>query len=249
MTTTSIDEAQRAEGQTGPTRHTTKAVKAGVATGFAVLLVGGYAGSWKWTGFPDNSSLWDWLHLALLPAAFGTLPLWLRERTAVGARRKRALGILVVAFAVLVALGYGLNWRWTGFPGNTLWDWLELLLLPAVVIAWPVLREQVDRLGAVHVAGLASAAVGLGVLIAGGYGLHWSWTGFAGNTLWDWLQLLLLPFVLPCLVLPSLVGWMTVEIESNKAERAGRREAEALTLPEPAGVGERGLVDEAPPVG
>jgi hypothetical protein len=40
---------------------------------------------------------------------------------------------------VLVTAGYSLDWRWTGFPGNTLWDWLHLLLVPFVlpiVLAW-----------------------------------------------------------------------------------------------------------------
>jgi hypothetical protein len=32
------------------------------------------------------------------------------------------------------------------------------------------------------------------VLLAGGYGLHWSWTGFPDNgTVWDWLKLVVLP--------------------------------------------------------
>lgn len=40
-------------------------------------------------------------------------------------------------------------------------------------------------------------AVGLAVIILGGYGLSWSWTGFKeNNTLWDWLRLTVLPIVL-----------------------------------------------------
>jgi hypothetical protein len=42
---------------------------------------------------------------------------------------------------------------------------------------------------------LAAMAVFLGI-IAGGYILNWQWTGFRGNTLWDWLKLLVLPVVL-----------------------------------------------------
>jgi hypothetical protein len=28
----------------------------------------------------------------------------------------------------------------------------------------------------------------------------WHWTGFVGNTLWDWLQMLLVPFAIPAAV-------------------------------------------------
>jgi hypothetical protein len=33
---------------------------------------------------------------------------------------------------------------------------------------------------------------------------NWKWTGFRGNTLWDWLHLLLLPLLLPMIVVPAL---------------------------------------------
>ena len=41
----------------------------------------------------------------------------------------------------------------------------------------------------------------IALFILGGYKLHWDWTGFNGNsksgkTLWDWLQLLIIPFAL-----------------------------------------------------
>jgi hypothetical protein len=31
--------------------------------------------------------------------------------------------------------GYALRWRYTGYPGDTLRDWLQLLLLPLMVPA------------------------------------------------------------------------------------------------------------------
>src|SRR5260221_1849855 len=46
---------------------------------------------------------------------------------------------LFVTLVVLVILGgYKLNWNWTGFNGNnksgkTLWDWMQLLFIPAVL--------------------------------------------------------------------------------------------------------------------
>jgi hypothetical protein len=42
--------------------------------------------------------------------------------------------------------------------------------------------------------------LGFVVVVIGGYGLDWTWTGFTGNTPWDWLQLLLVRFVLPVAV-------------------------------------------------
>ena len=45
-------------------------------------------------------------------------------------------------------------------------------------------------------------AVGLVAVCAlGGYLGGWAWTGFRGNTLWDWLELLVVPFVLPVVLL------------------------------------------------
>ena len=38
-------------------------------------------------------------------------------------------------FLALVLAGYLAHWRWTGFTGNTVWDWLHLLLLPLLVPA------------------------------------------------------------------------------------------------------------------
>ena len=220
--------AKRSSAATRPTGGTAPLVKAGLALGFAIVIAGGYAGPWRWTGFPDNSSLWDWLHLVLLPVTFGALPLWLKERHSMGRARHRAVLAGLGLFAALVALGIGFNWTWTGFADNTLWEWLELLVLPAVVVAWPVVVEQLrnNRPAVVCTLGLTTAVTA--VLIAGGYELHWTWTGFAGNTLWDWLQLVLLPAILPWWILPSLSGWMKAEIEANQsvladpAPRGGR---------------------------
>ena len=61
-----------------------------------------------------------------------------------------------------------------------------------------------------------------GPTLIGGYAWRWTWTGYQGNTLWDWLQLLLLPLVFPTILLPALLKW----ISGNAAERASQ-EAEA----------------------
>ena len=41
--------------------------------------------------------------------------------------------VVLAAFAALVLAGYLVPWAWTGFTGNTLWDWLSLALLPLVL--------------------------------------------------------------------------------------------------------------------
>jgi len=108
---------------------------------------------------------------------------------------KRALlGTGLALLALTLIGGYGFNWTWTGFPGNTLWDWMNLLVLPVTLgllsLAFEVSTAALLRVGAV-------AALVLALLMIGGYGLGWSWTGFQGNTLWDWLHLLLVPVTLP----------------------------------------------------
>ena len=42
-------------------------------------------------------------------------------------------GIAALAFLVIVICGYLFGWKWTGLPKRTLWDWLELLIIPAVL--------------------------------------------------------------------------------------------------------------------
>ena len=58
-----------------------------------------------------------------------------------------AVGGLAAAFGCMVIAGYLVPWAWTGFVGNTLWDWLHLLLLPLLVPAAivPVLRTALDE--------------------------------------------------------------------------------------------------------
>ena len=98
-----------------------------------VLLIGGYAGHWAWTGFSDNDTLWDWLQLLLLPVAIATLPIWVRHGRFLDPRVRIALGVGLLVFLAIVLLGYLMPWKWTGFTGNTLWDWLGLVLLPFVI--------------------------------------------------------------------------------------------------------------------
>jgi hypothetical protein len=52
----------------------------------------------------------------------------------VGQRRRWTIGSILVGIAVLalVLAEYRLNWtwNWTGFLNKTLWDWMQLLIIP-----------------------------------------------------------------------------------------------------------------------
>ena len=185
-----------------------------VAAAVLVLfyLWAGYAEGWAWTGLSRPVTLWDWLEGLALPVTVGLVPLLLRHREHLG-RTHLATGVSVlVGFTILVLAGYLVPWAWTGFTGNTLWDWLSLALLP-LVIATSTLWRPPPHWAARHVVLLtAGASVALVVVLAG-YLVPWAWTGFTGNTAWDWIKLLLLPLLLPTLVLPRLLDaaeeWMT----------------------------------------
>ena len=116
-------------------------------------------------------------------------------------RHKAAFGGAVGVIAVCALGGYLGGWAWTGFRGNTLWDWLHLLVLPVVLALLPLWLRTHRRLEMVWLLGLAVGGLVFGVLVIGGYVLGWAWTGFRGNTLWDWLELLVVPFVLPVVLL------------------------------------------------
>ena len=42
-------------------------------------------------------------------------------------------GIAALAFLIIVISGYFFGWKWTGLPKRTLWDWLNLLIVLAVL--------------------------------------------------------------------------------------------------------------------
>ena len=163
-----------------------------VVAAFAVVLWGGYTQGWTWTGVEDTQTLWDWLQLLLVPIAFATLPIWLRRHEKIRRDRKIMLVGALLAFAAFVAAGYLVPWEWTGFPGNTLWDWLTLLLLPVAIVSVRFLHAERTLLLRHYVIGALLAVVFVVVVICG-YLVPWEWTGFTGNTVIDWFKLLVLP--------------------------------------------------------
>ncbi|MGH9886103.1 MAG: hypothetical protein ACREBE_11275 [bacterium] len=211
------------------TSATVRLVASLALLGLAVLLWGGYGRGWRWTGFGHDATLWDWLHVLALPLALALAPLWLRHRDRLDRRRQAVFAGAAAGFAILVALGYGLDLHWTGFPGNRLWDWLELLVLPLTVALLPVWTELSGGVRRRHIAVAACALAALGVAIVGGYGLHWRWTGFQGNTVFDWLQLFVAPLVLPVVLVPLAGNWMVAAVVE-----AGPAEHDTGSAPEPA---------------
>jgi hypothetical protein len=202
-----------------PTRRAGPVVAGAAGGAFAVSVVGGYQLHWSWTGFSDNTTVWDWLQLLVLPAVLTVLPLWYRTR---GDRRGWRIfaGCAAAGSAVLIAASYTFDWGWTGFRGKTLWDWLELMVLPLVLAFLPLwLATRHTMHPRWRLAGLA-VVVAFAVCVIGGYGLGWAWTGFSDNTLWDWLHLLLVPFLLP-----AGLAWMSVRL---REEEAAGREAAAI---------------------
>ena len=67
---------------------------------------------------------------------------------------------------------------------------------------WHRVRKLLETVGIIVVCALGIVLI---VGIIGGYLFHWSWTGVTNKTLWDWLQLLIIPAVLAladiCLVI------------------------------------------------
>ena len=119
----------------------------------------GYLIPLNWTGFRDQM-LWGWLNLLVLPAAVTTVTALTSMRARrPGARlrpyQKAVIAAVAAGWIVTVIGGYTLRWRWTGYPGHTLWDWLGMLLplvFPAILL--PPLLKWVSG----NAAGRASAA-------------------------------------------------------------------------------------------
>jgi hypothetical protein len=170
--------------------------------GLAVLIGGGYGAHWRWTGLSGSVTLWDWLEALALPVAVALAPLLVRHRRRLTRQHRAALTGAALGFAGLAVAAYVVPLGWTGFRGNTLWDWLELWLLPLVVAvaSWQGAR-RLNRPQLV-VATLAGAAF-VGLAFAG-YLIPLAWTGFTGNTAWDWVKLLLVPVLVPTVLVPVL---------------------------------------------
>lgn len=79
-----------------------------------------------------------------------------------------------------------------------------MVALPLVVALTPLLPDIRAAWRGHHTLFAVPALALFAVAVGGGYLGGWSWTGFQGNTLWDWLHLLLLPLLIPTLAIPAL---------------------------------------------
>jgi hypothetical protein len=56
-----------------------------------------------------------------------------------------AAGSAALAFLIIIICGYLFGWKWTGVPNSTLWDWLDLLIVPAVLVIGGYLLTERQR--------------------------------------------------------------------------------------------------------
>jgi hypothetical protein len=193
---------------------------------FMLLVIGGYVFEWKWTGLSGSVTLWDWLEVLALPVAIATAPLLVRHHRGLTRRHRLMLAVGLTVFAGLAFAGYLVPLQWTGFPGNTLWDWLELVLLPLVVAITSSLWGSSWRPARRHVVAAATGLAAFGVLVIAGYLVPIQWTGFTGNTMWDWVKLLIMPVVVPLVLAPLLAASMSERLQEHRDtqwERSARR--------------------------
>lgn len=215
--------------ETSPVSRRAMLTAGAITAALVVVLIGGYGMRWRWTGFAGNNQVWDWMQLLLLPIALATFPLWLRFSGYMSPTRRRSLGIALAAFILFVLVGYLNPLRWTGFRGHSLWDWMTLLILPVSIVAaraWPQSGRDVHRR---HIVAAAVVGAAFAATIVGGYGAGWGWTGYRGNTLWDWLVLVLGPVAVTTLLVPALVRVMTGAAD-ERAERDRRQRAHDRAL-------------------
>ena len=206
---------------------------AGVAV-LAVVLWGGYGHHWPWTGINGHTAtLWDWLHLLLLPLAVAVLPIWMARDAKMDPVVKRAAFATLGVFVLIVLGGYLIPWAWTGFVGNSLWDWLNLVALPLAVALMPLAIGIREVWTGRHTAIVLVGAAVFAVLVLAGYLAHWAWTGFTGNTLWDWMHLLLLPLLLPIVIVTIVVPMAKARVVP--VDREAGEAAAGVDTPGPGG--------------
>lgn len=132
---------------------------------------------------------------------------------------KRVLLAAIVILALLEIGTYAFNWTWTGFKNNdTLWDYLQLLLLPialAAVPIWFMAEESQQRIWLAQLRwALVVVLVIFAVLFVGSYAFNWQWTGFQDHgRVWDWLSLLLVPVIVA--VLPI---WYSIRMSQRRSQ-------------------------------
>jgi hypothetical protein len=170
----------------------------------------------------------------VFPLVLLLLPLWVTTHGRWRREWRFGLAALAAAFAIVVYGGYELGWDWTGFSGNHLWDWLEMLVLPFTVALLPFWLTAQRRPMRRHALMAAVVLAALATVIVCGYAVLWDWTGFQGNTLWDWMQLFIVPFAIP-VAIAVLSVTAGLALEDERQGQAVRDTTPPST--EPAGEG------------
>ncbi len=153
---------------------------------------------------------------------------------------KRVLAAAIIIMILLEIGTYAFNWTWTGFKGNdTVWAYLQLLLLPislAAVPIWFMAEESKQRvwLAQLKIAIVIIAAILL-ILLIGSYAFDWKWTGFKANgNLWDWLSLFLVPIIVA--VLPIWYSLRQGEMSKGTSEKHPQTPQPPAPVPQQAPV-------------
>jgi uncharacterized protein YjbI with pentapeptide repeats len=84
-------------------------------------------------------------------------------------------------------------------------------------LAWPPTKQQVLTI-------IIIVALALVITMVGGYVLGWEWTGFAKQTLWNWLGLLIIPVVL------VLGGYLFTDSQNHRAQMIAEQRAQDNAL-------------------
>lgn len=71
---------QQEQSSWGPTKRPVLWASGGIAAlAFLIVVVGGYAFGWEWTGLPKRT-FWDWLKLLIIPIFIAGGTLWFNKR-------------------------------------------------------------------------------------------------------------------------------------------------------------------------
>src|SRR5258708_22001663 len=72
--------------------------------------------------------------------------------------------------------------------------------------------------------GMSLIGLGIGLVIWAAYRFAWSGTGFQGKTVWDWLQLLIIPFALALVAL--FFNLVNTRTERQRAQKRYEQDKE-----------------------
>jgi hypothetical protein len=132
--------------------------------------------------------------------------------------------VALMAFVALAVMSNVFDWTWTGFKGNTLWDWLKLFILPVVLAVATIWFTTQPHWHVKWTVVLVVVLVVFMVLVVGGYFFDWTWTGFKGYPLWDWISILFVP-----LIVLAAAKWFSTH-QSEVSDTMGKQQQTDIQL-------------------